>query len=67
MGVGGKGADALGWGVRCNELRVGLLQLLELPEEPIVFRVASLGSIEDVVAVGVVADQPTKLLDAAGW
>ncbi len=49
-----------------HQFRVPSLQLLELPEESVMLRVADFGRVEDVVAVRVVLDQATQLFSALG-
>jgi hypothetical protein len=59
------GADPLGRRVGGREIRVLLLELLELAEQRVVLVVADLGVVEDVVAATVVLELLAQLLDAA--
>jgi hypothetical protein len=53
---------ALGRRVRRDELGEALLDLFELPHQPVILGVADLGAVEDVVAVVVIADLGAQLL-----
>src|SRR6185369_14423693 len=56
--------DALGRAVRRDQLGELALQVLELPNQPVVVVVRDLGVVEHVVAVGVVVDLLVQLLHA---
>ena len=60
----GLAADALRRRIRRDELRVALFELAQLAHEVVVFGVADLRAVEDVVAVVVVGDEGAQLLDA---
>jgi hypothetical protein len=60
----GRGADSARWGIRGRELRMLVLERLQLIEKAVVSSVGDLGIVEDVVAVVVLLDRLAELTDA---
>ena len=48
------GAYAPGGGIGCNQLRMALFQLLQLPEHPVIVGIGNGGVVEHMIAVIVV-------------
>ena len=61
-----RAANALRRRIRGDELRVGGLELTQLEHQPVVCRVRDLGIVEHVIAIVVVRDLGTQLVDAPG-
>jgi hypothetical protein len=64
--LGGRSTDAMRRRARVVELRVGLLERLQLVEQPVVLGVLDLRIVEDVVPVVVVLEQAAQLGGALG-
>lgn len=62
--VGDLPGDTLRRAVGGDEFGEGGLELGEFADQRVVLRVGDLGSVEDVVAVGVVVDRSPEFLDA---
>src|SRR5690554_7910235 len=65
-GAGSQAAHPLGRGVRRHQIRVGLFQRPQLPEQAVVLRIGHGGFIEHVVAVVVLVDKIAQFFDAQG-
>jgi hypothetical protein len=55
------GADSKSWRIRCATFREISFELLELPEETIVFCVRKGRTVQDIVLVGRASEQDPKL------
>ena len=53
----------LGGGIGGNPLRVGLLQLLQLTQHAVVFKIGDGGLVQDIVQIVVVVELPAELLN----
>src|SRR5262249_36746298 len=62
-GGGRCGADPLCRRPRTAELRMSLFEFGQPPKEPVVLRIADLGSVEDIVAVIVMIDGAPQVVD----
>ena len=56
-------ADALGWRIGGDEIRVVGFEALELLHERVEFCVGYLGIVEDVVALFVIANEPAEFVN----
>jgi len=56
-------ANALRWRVRCHELRMLILESLQLPNEPVVLDIRNLRRIENVIEIVMVPDLLTQGFD----
>ena len=57
------GADALGGRVRGEQGGVFLLELLQLPHQPVIIGIANLGAVQHVIAVVMVVNLSFQPLD----
>ena len=64
--LGWRRADPLGGRVRRHQVRIPLLQLLELDHQGVVLGVADDRAVQDVIAVVVVVDLPSELFYPPG-
>ena len=62
--LGRFGAHPLRGGIGRDQFRVLLLQVLQFPEQPVVFGIGNDGGVEDVIAVIMVIDGVPEFVDA---